>query len=71
MACISISDLQPVGLELFDDSESYLTEIGGTELSVHGGLTPSSPFCASLAVTAVAASAGAVVSGVVGYFSRR
>jgi len=38
MANIHISELNPVGSELFQDSESFLNELSdNTSLSVHGG----------------------------------
>ena len=38
MASIKLSDLRPAGVELFQDSESFLNELGDRELSVSGGL---------------------------------
>jgi hypothetical protein len=38
MASITLSELRPVGSELFQDSESYLNELGDREVnSVVGG----------------------------------
>jgi hypothetical protein len=40
MATIDISDLCPVGYDLFSDSESYMTELDSGELnSISGGST--------------------------------
>lgn len=45
MATINISDLRPTGSDLFSDSESYMKELGDSEIhTIHGG---SSPFCAT------------------------
>jgi hypothetical protein len=38
MASIKISELRPAGFELFQDSESFLNELGDRELAVSGGL---------------------------------
>jgi hypothetical protein len=41
MAKITISELRPAGVELFDGSESYLQELTDTELNgTKGGITP-------------------------------
>ncbi|RUT10211.1 hypothetical protein DSM106972_007060 [Dulcicalothrix desertica PCC 7102] len=49
MATIKISNLRPTGAELFSDSESYMNELGDSELvSVNGGLT--SPLCIVTAI---------------------
>ncbi len=41
MATIKISDLQPVGTDLFSDSESYLNYLTDDELNLtKGGITP-------------------------------
>jgi hypothetical protein len=47
MAKIKISELRPDGSELFDDSESYLKELGEEEITtVQGGILPSdNPLC--------------------------
>lgn len=37
MASIQITELRPAGYELFQDSESFLNELGDQELSVFGG----------------------------------
>lgn len=37
MASIKISELRPAGFELFQDSESFLNELGDRELAVSGG----------------------------------
>jgi hypothetical protein len=37
MASIQISELRPAGFELFQDSESFLNELGDRELAVSGG----------------------------------
>jgi hypothetical protein len=41
MAVITVSNLRPSGLDLFDSSESYLQELSDTELEgTKGGVTP-------------------------------
>jgi hypothetical protein len=40
MPTIKVSDLQPVGFELFHDSESYIKELSDEELAIQGGITP-------------------------------
>ncbi len=40
MANIAISDLHPVGANLFDDSESFLMDLSDDQLDVTGGATP-------------------------------
>jgi hypothetical protein len=37
MASIKLSELRPVGSELFQDSESFLNELNDRELDVRGG----------------------------------
>jgi hypothetical protein len=37
MATIKISDLLPTGSELFSDSESYISELGDSELDIING----------------------------------
>jgi hypothetical protein len=40
MSTITISDLSPVGSELFSDSESYISELSDKEFdSINGGAT--------------------------------
>ncbi|MEH1909626.1 MAG: hypothetical protein V7L05_05490 [Nostoc sp.] len=39
MASIKISELRPVGSELFQDSESFLQELGAQEMGITGGFT--------------------------------
>ncbi len=39
MASIKISELRPAGVELFQDSESFLNEIGEQEMGITGGYT--------------------------------
>lgn len=41
MATINLDNLDRAGSELFLDSETYLNEITGHELDVHGGFVPS------------------------------
>jgi hypothetical protein len=44
MAKITISELQPVGFQLFEDSESFLQELTDVELDANkGGITPLLP----------------------------
>jgi hypothetical protein len=41
MALITVSNLRPSGLDLFDSSESYLQELSDAELEgTNGGATP-------------------------------
>lgn len=40
MANIAISELRPVGFDLFSDSESYLVDLSDNELTTSGGVTP-------------------------------
>ncbi|MDM9585308.1 MULTISPECIES: hypothetical protein [unclassified Nostoc] len=39
MASIKISELRPAGSELFQDSESFLQELGAQEMGITGGAT--------------------------------
>lgn len=56
MSTIAISDLCPVGSDLFFDSESYMKYLSDEELSIQGGASPSasttiatsSPACMSI-----------------------
>ncbi|MCU0536236.1 MAG: hypothetical protein MUD14_20305 [Hydrococcus sp. Prado102] len=50
MANITISNLNPVGSELFSDSESYLNQISEEELKIQGGLM-STGICATAVLT--------------------
>jgi hypothetical protein len=41
MSTINISDLHPAGSNLFSDSESYMNELGDSQLDmINGGATP-------------------------------
>jgi hypothetical protein len=40
MSKIKISNLQPTGLNLFSDSESYLKDLAESEQNIQGGLFP-------------------------------
>jgi hypothetical protein len=46
MSTIKIDDLRPTGAELFSDSESYMNELGDSELDIYGGRT--SPVCRTI-----------------------
>jgi hypothetical protein len=77
MASIAISDLRPAGAELFMDSESFLSELSDGELSGTFGASPPvvvasavACFKISLAVTAGAAAAGALVGAAIAYFKK-
>lgn len=68
MSSITISELKVTGLDLFEDQESYLTEVSDAEMSAANGgfttpvvtfITASSPECAAFAGGIVA---GAAVS---------
>lgn len=37
MSTIKINDLRPTGAELFSDSETYMNELGDSELDIYGG----------------------------------
>jgi hypothetical protein len=55
MASIKLYDLQPTGSELFADSESYMNELGDSELEIiSGGLIPTTP-TVSIVVSRVSA----------------
>ncbi|MDJ0732603.1 MAG: hypothetical protein QNJ47_00725 [Nostocaceae cyanobacterium] len=47
MANIKINELNPVGAELFLDSDSFLNELSESEeiINIHGGLTSPHPCC--------------------------
>ncbi len=61
MATINISDLLPTGSELFSDSESYMSELGDSELDIING--GSSPACIvwSIRITVVASLAASII----------
>ncbi|MGD1699135.1 hypothetical protein [Dapis sp. BLCC M229] len=40
MANIAISELNPVGFDLFSDSESYMVDLSDNELTTSGGISP-------------------------------
>ncbi len=40
MTSIELSNLQPEGLNLISDSESYLKDLNETEKNIQGGLMP-------------------------------
>ena len=48
MASITISDLHFTGYALFDDSESFMTDLVDSELDVRGGLADALSGCRSL-----------------------
>jgi hypothetical protein len=50
MANITISNLHPVGSELFSDSESYLKELSEEDFGVQGGMSGSMITLGSAAV---------------------
>jgi hypothetical protein len=55
MPTIKIDDLHPTGAELFSDSESYMNELGESELDlVMGGRT--TPVCRAISKSVVEAS---------------
>lgn len=54
MSTIKINDLRPTGAELFSDSESYMNELGDSELDIYGGRT--TPVCRAISRSAVQAS---------------
>ena len=40
MADIKLNDLQPAGVDFFEDNEGYLSELSEDELTVWGGTRP-------------------------------
>jgi hypothetical protein len=59
MASIKISELRPAGFELFQDTESFLNELGDRELAVSGGavvVSNISQLSASVGISIVSAS---------------
>ncbi|MEH1944192.1 MAG: hypothetical protein V7L01_28805 [Nostoc sp.] len=48
MATINIYDLRPTGSDLFSDSESYISELGDSELDIVNGGILTSPVCAAI-----------------------
>ncbi|MBD2774493.1 hypothetical protein [Iningainema tapete] len=67
MATITIFVLRPAGSELFSHSESYLGNLSEEELSVYGGITPSTTLAASSISCAhsIAVSVAAVTASLV------
>jgi hypothetical protein len=63
MASIKISDLRPAGSDLFSDSESYISELGDSELNIINGGFTSSPVCVvwSIRITVAASIAASIV----------
>jgi hypothetical protein len=62
MATINISDLRPTGSDLFSDSESYMNELGDSEVhTIHGG---SSLDCFAVSVVTRVVQSGLHVSRV-------
>jgi len=57
MSTINISDLHPAGSNLFSDSESYMNELGDSQLDIIGGAftTPVCAVAASLVVISISA----------------
>lgn len=49
MANIKIANLHPAGSELFSDSESYMNELGDSELDATSG--GSTPMCVTATIT--------------------
>ncbi|BAU13089.1 hypothetical protein LEP3755_36260 [Leptolyngbya sp. NIES-3755] len=60
MASIKISELRPVGSELFQDSESFLNELNDRDLDIRGGgdvnISVLSQFTASIGISIKTAS---------------
>jgi hypothetical protein len=58
MSTIKISNLHPDGSDLFSDSESYMNELGDSQLDIIGGAftTPVCAVAASLVVISISAS---------------
>lgn len=57
MSSITISNLQPAGLNLFSDSEGYLNDLTETEQNIQGGLWMV-PFAATAAAFGVGLTIG-------------
>jgi hypothetical protein len=72
MSSITISDLRPVGCDLFADDESYMRDLANNEFdSVQGGFSPFI-YAGVLALessVACGAVAGAAVGGVIGWLA--
>lgn len=65
MAAIVISDIRPVGSELFLDSESFMADLTDSELNgVSGGITPAVLGFIAWSSATCGMAASAVVSGV-------
>ncbi len=64
MANIVISELRPVGIELFDGSESFMSDLNDSELDLtKGGMTPVLiPFLAFEAGVFIGISISAVIN---------
>lgn len=56
MSTIKISDLCPTGSELFSDSESYMSELGDSELNIINGGAFTTPACAAAVLWALRSS---------------
>lgn len=62
MSTITISNLNPVGVELLSDEETFLNELNDTEQDfVKGGITPSLAFSMSLAASFNVVKVGAII----------
>ena len=57
MANIKVNDLKPKGFELFDDSETFLTDLSDKELDIMGGLQLAASGCGSLLLCCITKSA--------------
>ncbi|MEH1909627.1 MAG: hypothetical protein V7L05_05485 [Nostoc sp.] len=53
MASIKISELRPAGSELFQDSESFLQELGAQEMGITGGFTAANSIANTLGNSSV------------------
>lgn len=78
MPIISVSDLRPIGSELFHDSESYMNELGASEVSTTNGgssllcvASASSYVCYQSAVRATQISMRSAPPGVISEGVRR
>nr|AVH79604.1 hypothetical protein [Nostoc sp. PCC 9205] len=75
MASITVSNLNVAGLDLFNDQESYLSEVTDDELGLtHGGISPTFIAFGKGVLVATRASSGycvrglSMASGVSAYF---
>ncbi|MBW4423015.1 MAG: hypothetical protein KME50_00730 [Nostoc desertorum CM1-VF14] len=71
MASIVISELHPVGFELFSDSEGYLRDLSEPELGIEGGIIPAIAAAAAWSSIGCKVAAVGLAAGAVGYIKGR